>query len=264
MGTKTAIEWCDHTWNPWFGCTEISPACDHCYARVMMAERYGKVTWGAGEDRVRTSAANWRLPFKWDRDAAAAGEMATVFCLSLGDIWDNDIDPRWRADAFKVMEQTPHLLYLLLSKRIGNAAKMCEPLVGNPTLPSNTALGATMINQDEWDRDYPKLKAAGKLLGARFIFASVEPMLGPIDARGDLPDWVIVGGESGHNARPLRPDWARSLRDQCEDVGVAFHFKQWGEFLTDDGYPGESHRVGKKRAGRLLDGVEHNGFPGAA
>lgn len=296
MGENSKIEWCRHTWNPWFGCTEVGPACDHCYARVMMAERYGRVTWGAGENRVRTSAANWREPVKWDRAAAAAGEVATVFCLSLGDIWDNEVDPRWRRDAFAVMEATPNLLYLLLSKRIGNAVKMCDPCAGNSMLPPNAALGATMINQEEWDRDLPKLKAAGESLGARFTFASVEPMLGPIDARGQLPGWVICGGESGQNARPMHPDWARSLRDQCSAAGVPFHFKQWGEWAPGEcaDHPQtrtervaylfannwdfgsltprisqETHcddgpdvwRFGKKRSGRKIDGVEHNGFP---
>jgi protein gp37 len=300
MGEDSKIEWCRHTWNPWFGCTEVGPACDFCYARVMMAERYGRVTWGAGEDRVRTSAANWREPFKWNRAAAAAGEVATVFCLSLGDIWDNEVEPKWRHDAFAVMEATPNLLYLLLSKRIGNAIKMCDPLAGNSILPKNAALGATMINQEEWDRDMPKLKEAGERLGARFTFASVEPMLGPIDAHGHLPDWVICGGESGTHARPMHPRWARSLRDQCEAANVAFHFKQWGEWAPDvadqepdlvmegraraailkndrwhfeeSGYAVDLEyasgcgdwlfRLGKKRAGRKIDGTEHNGFPG--
>src|SRR6185312_15777130 len=193
MGANSKIEWCDHTWNPWLGCTEVSPACDHCYARTMMAERYGRVQWGAGEDRVRTSKANWREPLKWNRALEGTGRVELVFCLSLGDIWDNEVDPLWRRDAFAVMEATPHLVYLLLSKRTGNAERMCDPMAGNPCLPSNAALGATMVNQPEWDRDLPKLKRAGEVLGARFTFASVEPMIGPIDARGDLPGWVIVG-----------------------------------------------------------------------
>jgi hypothetical protein len=153
-----------------------------------------------------------------------------VFCLSLGDIWDNEVPAAWRRDAFHVMEQTPNLIYLLLSKRIGNSVKMAGPYAGDgaPALPKNAALGATMVTQDEWDRDIRKLKACGKILGARFTFASVEPMLGPIDMRGELPDWVIVGGESGKDARPLYPDLPRSLRDQCAAAGVPFLFKQMG------------------------------------
>lgn len=295
MAEKTNISWCDHTWNPWFGCTEVSPACDFCYARVMMDERYHKVKWGAGEDRIRTAPANWQQPLKWDRAAAAAGVIRTVFCLSLGDIWDNEIDPLWREQAFDVMRKTPNLLYLLLSKRIGNAERMCDVSRhgSSAALPENTALGATMIDQEEWDRDLPKLKEANRVLGARFTFASVEPMLGPVDTHGNMPDWVIVGGESGKEARPMHPDWARSMRDQCKESGTAFHFKQWGEWAPGECNGGpqthtervaylfennwdfstlsprgslETHcddgpdvwRFGKNVAGRMLDGVEHN------
>jgi len=281
---NTKIEWADHTWNPWIGCTKVSPACDHCYAEAMMDTRLGRVEWGG--DRKRTSPAYWREPLKWNAKAEAAGEIATVFCLSLGDIWDKDVDPQWRRDAFNVMRMTPWLLYLLLSKRIGNAVRMCDVGSGNPLLPDNCALGATMIDQPEWDRDLPKLKEAGRTLGARFTFASVEPMLGPIDAHGELPDWVIVGGESGHDARPMNPAWARSLRDQCAAKDVPFLFKQWGEWSPGRQTPSISDaeasnhlfqfletkvgnsvfqvgafKVGKKKAGRLLDGREHNEFP---
>jgi protein gp37 len=292
MGQNSKIEWCDHTWNPWMGCTKVGPPCDHCYAERDMDLRYGRVRWGAGEDRIRTSVANWNLPLRWDRAAAAASKIATVFCLSLGDIWDNEVDPLWRRDAFAVMERTPNLLYLLLSKRIGNACKMCDPLAGNPPLPRNAALGATMATQDEWDRDLPKLMEAGRDLGARFTFASVEPMLGPIDARGDLPDWLIVGGESGPSARPMHPYWARSLKEQSAAAGIPFLFKQWGNWkpgvsalnangfaahvLAVNGAISEGDKlegcdqrprwvpiknVGKKAAGRLLDGVEWNQMP---
>ncbi len=103
-------------------------------------------------------------------------------------------------------------MYLLLSKRIGNAIKMCDPFKGLPRLPPNAALGATMVNQEEWDRDIGKLRQAGERLGAQFTFASVEPMLEPIDPRGNFPDWVIVGGETGAQPRHLDPEWARSLR----------------------------------------------------
>lgn len=269
MVENTKIEWATHTWNPWMGCTKVSPACDHCYAEDMMDRRYKRVSWGPGEDRVRTSEQNWKLPFKWDRAAAKVGNPATVFCLSLGDIWDNEVAPVWRRNAFAVMERTPNLIYLLLSKRIGNAARMCGVMAANPVLPKNAALGATMIDQDEWDRDMPKLREANERLGALFTFASVEPMLGPINARGELPDWVICGGESGSNARPMHPNWARRLRDQCQEAGVPFFFKQWGSWDADaliytdmqGRCPPPDMRVGKKRAGRLLDGREWNELP---
>lgn len=250
MGENSGISWTDHTWNPWLGCTKVGPACDDCYAEALMDTRYGRVRWGAGEDPVRTSPSTWAAPLKWNRAAAAAGKIAAVFCLSLGDIWDNEVDPLWRRHAFAVMERTPHLVYLLLSKRIGNARKMCDPLAGNPLLPPNAALGSTMVSQPEWDRDYPKLKEAGRDLGARFIFASVEPMLGPIDSRDDLPDWVITGGESGRTPRHLPMEWVRSMRDQCARNGVAFHHKQWSGPQP-------------KANGCELDGREHKEFPAA-
>lgn len=226
MGENSKIEWTDHTWNPWLGCTNVSPACDHCYAEAMMDARLGRVRWGAGEDRLRTSGTNWAQPLKWDRAAAAAGKTATVFCLSLGDIWDNEVDPIWRRDAFAVMERTPNLLYLLLSKRIGNAEKMCDPLAGNPLLPRNAALGATMASQEEYDRDRIKLKRAGEVLGALFTFASMEPLLGPIILDSNAPDWIIVGGESGREAREMDPQWARDIRDASARFRRAFFFKQ--------------------------------------
>ena len=226
MAQNSKIEWTVHTWNPWIGCTQVSPACDKCYAMVMMDHRYGRVTWGAGEDRIRTAKGNWDQPFKWDRAAMKAGRVDTVFCLSLGDIWDNEVDPLWRHQAIDVMEATPNLLYLLLSKRIGNAIKMCDPLAGNRCLPPNAALGATMVTQEEYDRDRIKLKEAGRVLGARFTFASIEPMIGPIILDSNAPDWIICGGESGSNPREMDPQWARDLRDASARLGRKFFMKQ--------------------------------------
>lgn len=221
MAENSKIEWTVHTWNPWIGCTQVSPACDDCYAMVMMDHHYGKVRWGAGQDRKRTAEANWALPKRWDRAAARAGRIDTVFCLSLGDIWDNEVDPIWRQEAIDRMEETPNLLYLLLSKRIGNAIRMC-----NQGLPENIALGATFCNQEEYDRDRIKLNLAGELLGARFTFCSIEPMLGPIILDKFAPDWIICGGESGAKPRLMNPQWARDLRDGAARLNRAFFMKQ--------------------------------------
>lgn len=222
MAENSKIEWTVHTWNPWIGCTQVGPPCFNCYAEGMMDHRYGRVRWGAGQARLRTSETNWKMPHRWDRAAAAAGRVDTVFCLSLGDIWDNEVPESWRHEAFAVMNATPHLLYLLLSKRIGNAIKMCD---GNP-LPRNAALGSTFGNQEEYDRDRMKLKHAGATLGARFTFASIEPMLGPVILDGNAPDWIICGGESGPKARMMDPQWARDLRDSSGRLGRAFFMKQ--------------------------------------
>lgn len=307
MSETTKIEWTDATFNPWIGCTKVSPACDHCYAEASTPARTLGVIWGAKEDRHRTSAGNWKLPRRWnaqhDEFFAAHGRRRRVFCASLADVFDNAVDPAWRADLFQLIEQTPNLDWLLLTKRIGNVPSMMMEVASRlfwldhleaAHLPENVWLGATICNQEEADRDILKLLA----VPARVRFLSMEPLLGPVDLRmwmraawrGPLPiGWVIVGGESGTNARPLHPDWARSLRDQCAAAGVPFLFKQWGEWApVTYTYENESlsswradpaiialnwrevhefgdgvgaARVGKQAAGRLLDGVRHDGYP---
>jgi len=313
MGKNSSIEWCDHTFNPWIGCTKVSPACDGCYAEAMMDLRYGRVKWGG--ERSRTSPANWRTPIKWNKDAAAAGTRPRVFCASLADVFDNQVPPEWRADLFELIRITPNLTWLLLTKRPQNIVKMVRSsgaIAGNGTryLPRNAALGTTIEDQPRADINVPALLDAKVQCGPLFVFVSCEPLLGPID----LSSWpdrcylrtmgsdgaavrpgidlVIAGGETdqgGHKARPSHPDWFRSLRDQCGDTGTAFHFKQWGEWRPHkDEYPrngakagvvypdgrlktsclgdptgagADMFKAGKKAAGRLLDGVEYNGFP---
>lgn len=242
MAENSKIEWTDHTWNPWIGCTRISPACDHCYA-ADLAARYGWVEWGAGIPRKRTSPSTWAQPFKLNRAAEKAGRTATVFCLSLGDIWDNEVPALWRQEALAIMRDTPHLLYLLLSKRIGNAIKMAEQAGG---LPRNAALGATMVNQLEYDRDRIKLKEAGRVLGASFTFASIEPMLGPVILDSNAPDWIICGGESGRSARHMPAEWAEGLSDQSAAIGRAFFMKQMAKKA-----PIPPHLMVRQRPGAL-------------
>ena len=321
MAENTKIEWAHHTFNPWIGCTKVGPGCDNCYAADLSKARLG-VPWGPGEPRRHTAASTWKQPRAWNNRAAKLGIRYRVFCASLADVFDNEVPTAWRAELFQLIRETPHLDWLLVTKRIGNAAKMAEAAGG---LPENVWLGATIVNQLEADRDIPKLLA---VKGPRFRFLSMEPLLGPVDLRtlstlqfrdaemldalsgqlsgmfGDycptrLPalDWIIVGGESGPNARPMHPDWARNIRDQCAAAGVPFLFKQWGEWEAsldrerDDpdwradytnnyvdrgksrwlnlaggcGFHGERfhvmRRVGKKAAGRLLDGVQHDGVP---
>jgi protein gp37 len=235
MGENSAIEWCDHTFNPWIGCTNVSPACDNCYAEDMMDHRYGRVTWGAGEDRVRTSPANWAKPRQWDRKAQEAGTRPCVFCSSLADVFDNEVDPLWRADLFKLIEATPNLVWLLLTKRIGNVLKMTDIWSVGPCLPPNVAVGATMANQEEYDRDASKLNEVKLRRSVLFTFGSFEPLLGPIMLDDKAPDWIIVGGESGRNARPMNIAWASNLQHQAERLGRVFNFKQVGGRTSDKG-----------------------------
>ena len=292
MAENTKIEWAHHTFNPWMGCQKVSPACDHCYAEVNTAVRTLGVQWGAAAERRRTSDANWKLPKRWNAEAERLGIRYRVFCASLADVFDNAAPAEWRADLFKLIVETPNLDWLLLTKRIGNAREMmeiaCTPwrIAGCAWPLPNVWIGATICNQEEADRDIPKLLA----VPAAKRFLSMEPLLGPVSLRW-LPawpenaptkamnpagntneydglrrlDWVIVGGESGHYARPMHPDWARSLRDQCQAAGVPYMFKQWGEYTAWTGAESPSPscrmddmtpmvRVGKKAAGRMLDG----------
>lgn len=242
MGENSKIEWTDHTFNPWIGCTPVSPACDNCYAEALMDHRYGRVTWGAGHDRSRTAPSTWRIPRKWNKQAAETGERPFVFCASLADVFDNEVDPLWRRDLFALIEATPNLVWLLLTKRIGNVQKMTDPAQGNPLLPRNVAIGATMANQEEYDRDRMKLDWVKHTREPLFTFGSFEPLLGPIILDKNAPDWIIVGGESGGNARPMRLDWARKLRDQAFDLQRTFNFKQVGGRGADKG-------------GHTLDGI---------
>lgn len=196
-----------------------------------------------------------------------------VFCASLADVFDNEVDPAWRRDLFDLIELTPNLDWLLLTKRIGNVAGMVTKAKSGDWLAArpNVWLGATMVNRGEMLRDAEKLKE----VPARVLFWSVEPMLGDLGPIPPelMPDWVIAGGESGPKARPVHPDWVRSLRDQCQAAGVPFLFKQWGEWapydrgrinLSSGALDDPIQRFGKKLAGRTLDGRTWDGFPGAA
>lgn len=281
MAENSKIEWCDHTFNPWVGCTKVSPACDHCYAEAW-AKRTGQAQLWDG-DRRRTSGANWRQPILWNRKAEAAGTRARVFCASLADVFDNKAASRWRDDLWRLIARTPFLDWLLLTKRPQNIHKMLPgPAIGAPEWGDgwpNVWLGTTVENQEEADRRIPHLLG----VPAKVRFLSCEPLLEPIETpflkmridehgnflSGGRIHWVICGGESGPLARPMHPDWARSLRDQCQAAGVLFFFKQWGEWHVPYAFDGKeniaSHtpfvRVGKERAGATLDGREWREMP---
>jgi protein gp37 len=251
MGNSTKIEWCDMTFNPWIGCTKVSPACDFCYAENLMDTRYGRARWGAGEDRVRTSAGNWSQPRRWNKAAQGLAERPFVFCASLADVFDNEVDELWRNDLFAVIEDTPNLVWLLLTKRIGNVLKMTDPARGNRCLPPNAAIGATLPNQEEYDRDRMKLWEVKQRREPLFTFGSFEPLLGPVILDSYAPDWIIVGGESGSNARTMNLDWARSLKRQATELGRVFNFKQVGGRTADKG-------------GHALDGATYFARPSIA
>ncbi|MQT13667.1 DUF5131 family protein [Segnochrobactrum spirostomi] len=283
MGEHTAISWCDHTWNPWIGCTKVSPACDGCYAEALMDKRLGRVAWGApgagAGTRLRTSLHTWNDPFRWER-AAPAGARPFVFCASLADIFDSNVPPDWRRDAFDVMRRTPRLVYLLLTKRPGNIVRLARVAGG---LPPNAAIGTTVEDLPRAERNVRDLLDASEGLGTAipmvrgyFIDALRGKIWTPWPANsvpssniGDRVytglihniDWVITGGETDqgdHAARPTPTRAFRALRDQCAGARVAFHHKQNGEWIERGG---EFVRVGKRAAGRLLDGRIYDGRP---
>lgn len=352
MAENSKIEWTDHTFNPWRGCTKVSPGCAHCYAETLSLRNPAVLgQWGPGKPRVLASEQMWKQPLKWNKFAAECkviggklyhewGRSAfkdepktvmafhkpvgsreipleeweqgesyrpRVFCASLADWLDDEVQADWLTNLMWTIGSTPHLDWLLLTKRPQNWKKRMEAALacasGQPThsiitdwlgghAPPNVWLGTTVEDQARANERIPLLLS----IPAKVRFLSCEPLLGPVDLgwpvagapahfwKGGVPTendrihWVICGGESGGpKARPMHPDWARSLRDQCAAAQVPFFFKQWGEYQAFDASECRTNvtketkisadrltgfdRVGKAKAGRLLDGIEHNDFP---
>jgi protein gp37 len=338
MATNTKIEWAHHTFNPWIGCAKVSDGCKNCYAEILMDQRYGLAKWGVNGTRTKTSEANWKKPLQWNAQAEKEGTRYRVFCASLADVFEDkeELDA-WRVELFQLIIDTPNLDWLLLTKRPENIKLHIERIRNavypfnvdpNPLYiqmvkwisgdaPKNIWLGTSVENQEQADIRIPHLVK----MHATLRFVSCEPLLGMLnlqevdksygmwlDALDSHPlsspdrpfiNWVIAGCESGPKARPVHPDWIRSLRDQCAAANVPFLFKQWGEFapgsnlrelkynkefiVLNNGDYGdywkpmelnnkyatrwnEMHatamtKVGKKASGNLLDGVQHLAFP---
>lgn len=238
MSETTEISWTDHTWSPWEGCTKVGPGCDHCYAAARNGRFAAGSNWGPGAPRRKTADASWRKPLQWAKQAKIDGMRPKVF-PSLCDPFDNEVDPAWRHEFFDMIVATPELTWLLLTKRIGNAAAMI-PAWLHGQMPGNVWLGATVVNQEEVDRDVQKLLETSA--GVRFL--SIEPMLGDVDITPFLPalDWVIAGGESGPRARPLHVDWLYKIVAQCKSAGVPVHVKQLGKRVHDSGCASPNQR----------------------
>lgn len=326
MGENSKIEWTDHTFNPWMGCTKVSDGCKHCYAEREMDGHWHKVQWGPQGTRVRTSAQMWRQPLKWNKTlwvecqcgwrgvfnehgrcpACEHPMVATmkvvrqrVFCASLADVFEQreELD-LWRADLWKLIEQTPNLDWLILTKRPQNVLDMV-PSSWLEQWPANVWIGTSVENQRAADERIPELLK----VPAPVRFLSCEPLLAPVDLGfdiwwdedyyegevskprdgiaqqiGRLIHWVIAGGESGPKARLMPLQAVRSIVSQCQAHNVRFLFKQWGEWapiiqldwVTDETrfshqpveINGELYAyVTKARAGRMLDGREWSETP---
>ena len=256
MGERTGIAWCHSTFNPVLGCTKLdspSPAgsaCASCYAATLSV-RYGRkdsagrALWDPHAERHVTSPAYWRAPHAWAASAAARGEPHRVFCGSMCDWADLRIPRQVHRELWDLIRATPALTWLMLSKRVQNIPKLLPPDWGEGW--PHVWLGCTTENQLETDRRLALLTR----IPARVRFISGEPLLEQIDAsrwlgRGGV-GWVICGGESaGAKARPMRPAWARSLRDQCQAAGAAFFMKQTGSARADwPGVTGKGDDIGQ-------------------
>lgn len=296
--SKSKIEWTDRVWNPVTGCNPISPGCDNCYAE-RMSKRFAE-TWGLPADgpfKVTLHPERLKDPMRWKKPER-------VFVCSMADLFHKEVPFDFISEVFFYMELVGNLTFLVLTKRPERMKQFFEWAQLDRILP-NLWLGVTAENQEQADKRIPILLQ----IPAAVRFASVEPMLGPVnlqriepEGRNDVIihalsgeyavpftvlkdrpklDWVICGGESGPGARPMHPDWPRSLRDQCQVAGAPFFFKQWGEFCSISQMPGETYRVwdcehgteccwkeddpiwrvGKKKSGSLLDGQEWKQYP---
>src|SRR5665213_191230 len=229
MATNSAIEWTDSTFNPWVGCTKIErrgnepSACDFCYADKW-AKRSGLVTWG-NSPRRRTTPSYWGAPLKWNSQAPEfyrkLGRRRRVFCASLADVFDNQVEGKWRADLFDLIRRCDQLDWQLLTKRPQNIKRMLPPDWGSGY--PNVWLGTTAEDAESYQQ------RAGHLLALPAVvrFVSYEPALGPlgsIEMGKETPDWIIIGGESGVRAdlaRPTRPQWVRDAMAECRRYNVA-------------------------------------------
>lgn len=258
MGRETGIAWTHSTWNPWRGCQRVSPGCEHCYAETLSKRNALLGQWGppaTGGTRIIASPAMWREPLKWNAAAAKSGQPHRVFCASLADVFEDlpQLDEP-RAWLWALIAATPHLTWLLLTKRPENVRRMVPnnwlcmiPVgggVGLPLWPGNVWLGTTVEDRARAQQRIPALVE----VPAHVRFLSVEPQLEAINLapwlwrdmdeygrgygeRGQI-HWVIQGGESGPHARPFDLAWADSMRAQCAEAGVAYFFKQMGSSNT--------------------------------
>lgn len=327
MSDKSLIEWTDATWNPVTGCAIVSPGCANCYAMKLAGTRLQHhpsrtgLTTGSKAGPVWTGEV--RLNEQWLDQPLRWKRARRIFVCAHGDLFAENVPDDWIDMVFAVMAEAWWHTFQVLTKRSARArAYLSAPdLVDRigviqerahgdncaytnvgldaPWPLANLWLGVSAEDQKRADARIPDLMQTP----AAIRFVSAEPLIGPIDFRRIVIDWIIVGGESGQGARPMHPDWARSIREQCAAAGVPFFFKQWGGWALEEGafgsreqfalandgtlyraadlaYPGGERRgealraghdqagltavyqVGKSAAGRLLDGVEHNGMPG--
>jgi protein gp37 len=231
LGTKTAIAWTDHTFNPWMGCHKVSQGCKHCYAEALIVNRRREDLWGPDlSKRRRTGRAVWARPVTWNYEAQMIRTPAKAFCASLADMFeDAPVPNETRSDVWAMIRRTPWLDWQLLTKRPENIEKMLPDDWGPGY--KNVWLGTSIEDNRVAERG-PILTS----IPAIVHFISYEPAIGPLD---ELPlagiEWMIVGGESGPDYRPMKLMWAMDMQDRCNEEGVAFFFKQSAARRTEMG-----------------------------
>ncbi|WP_052692293.1 DUF5131 family protein [Teredinibacter purpureus] len=242
MGENTLISWANYTFNPVIGCEKVSPGCDNCYAESW-DKRFGGVQWQKSAPRRVTSESNWRKPLVWNRKEQGAISRPRVFCGSMCDVFDKKIPPQTRSRLWELIKRTENLDWLLLTKRAVNIAKYLPHDWGDGY--PNVWLGVSVENKKH---GYPRIEIL-KNIPAKVRFLSAEPLLEEInDVSLNAIDWLIVGGESGHNCRPMDPKWADGLRMLCKKYNTKFYFKQMGGTRHDKG-------------GCLLQGQKYQSVP---
>jgi len=246
MAGATKIEWASYVWNPTTGCTRVSPGCDRCY---MFREVETRLVFQQPERYRHGTAVTLQPGSLGDMERVVVP--GKVFVDSMSDLFHENVPEEYVFEVFEAMARAPWHLYMILTKRHERLAEL------GPSLPwaDHVMMGVSVEDAERAVR-IEALRASG----AGRTFVSFEPLVGSVLCeRGGLDlrgiDYAIVGGESGKGARPMDPVWAREVRDACEEQGVAFHFKQWGR------HDAQGNEVGKKKAGRLLDGRPHDEEP---
>jgi len=243
MGEITGIAWTDHTFNPWHGCTKVSPGCDHCYAEIQDV-RYQPVShWGKGVARKVMSDAYWKDPLKWQRAARKENRIDKVFCASMADVMDDEAPEGQRDRLWRLIDETPNLYWQLLTKRPQRYERYL-PQYGFKH--GNVILMATVEKQEFYESRVRALDDARRHLdiltdlnghngGSVKTGISYEPALGPLSIRdypGMRPHWVIFGGETGEGRRPMEQKWAEDIKAECEEFGVSFFMKQMSAYKS--------------------------------
>ncbi|WOJ89684.1 phage Gp37/Gp68 family protein [Methylocapsa polymorpha] len=304
VDSRLEMEWADATWDPLAGCTRKSAACRHCYAEALTAASSQSGLWGHGFAEIGPKGPAWtgQIALLEDRLALPLGweNPRRIFVNALSDLFHESLPVETIDRIFAVMALAPRHTFLVLTKR----PKTMQPYLADPAAPGRIAgameaiaakdgtphkidawplpnvwLGVTAENQKEADRRIPLLletPAAVRWIAAEPLLESLDLKIGtwlrdaPDGSAGAKLDWIVAGGETGPEAQPCHPDWARSLRDQCAKSGAAFFWRQWGEHIPAAGVEADSaqatdkmswERIGARPASRFLDGLLHEAFP---